>query len=29
MYLCRAIDRFGLVIDVLVAEKRDLTATRR
>ena len=29
MYLCRAIDQFGLVIDVLVAEKRDLVAARR
>ena len=25
----RAIDQFGQVIDVLVAEKRDLAATRR
>ena len=29
MYLCRAIDQFGQVIDVLVAEKRDLAATRQ
>jgi IS6 family transposase len=29
VYLYRAIDQFGLVIDVLVAEKRDLVATRR
>jgi transposase-like protein len=29
VYLYRAIDRFGQVIDVLVAEKRDLVATRR
>ena len=29
MYLYRAIDQFGQVIDVLVAEKRDLAATRR
>jgi transposase-like protein len=28
-YLYRAIDQFGQVIDVLVAEKRDLAATRR
>jgi transposase, IS6 family len=28
-YLYRAIDQFGQVIDVLVAEKRDLSATRR
>jgi IS6 family transposase len=27
--LCRAIDRYGQVIDVLVSEKRDLAATRR
>jgi transposase, IS6 family len=29
IYLYRAIDQFGQVIDVLVAEKRDLEATRR
>ena len=29
MYLYRAIDQFRQVIDVLVAEKRDLAATRR
>src|SRR5436305_6665104 len=29
VYLYRAIDQFGHVIDVLVAEKRDLAATRR
>ena len=29
MYLYRAIDQFGQVIDVLVSEKRDLAATRR
>jgi IS6 family transposase len=29
VYLYRAIDQFGQVIDVLVAEKRDLVATRR
>ena len=29
IYLYRAIDQFGQVIDVLVAEKRDLAATRR
>ena len=29
VYLYRAIDQFGQVIDVLVSEKRDLTATRR
>jgi transposase, IS6 family len=29
VYLYRAIDRFGQVIDVLVSEKRDLAATRR
>lgn len=29
MYLYRAIDQFGQVIDVLVAQKRDLAATRR
>ena len=28
-YVYRAIDQFGQVIDVLVAEKRDLAATRR
>ena len=28
-YVYRAIDQFGQVIDVLVSEKRDLTATRR
>ena len=28
-YVYRAIERFGQVIDVLVAEKRDLAATRR
>ena len=28
-YLYRAIDQFGQVIDVLVAEKRDMVATRR
>jgi transposase, IS6 family len=28
-YVYRAIDQFGLVIDVLVAEKRDPAATRR
>ena len=29
VYLYRAIDQFGQVIDVLVCEKRDLAATRR
>jgi transposase, IS6 family len=29
VYLYRAIDQFGQVIDVLVSEKRDLDATRR
>jgi transposase-like protein len=29
VYLYRAIDQFGQVIDVLVSEKRDLTATRQ
>ena len=29
VYLYRAIERFGQVIDVLVSEKRDLAATRR
>jgi transposase, IS6 family len=29
VYLYRAIDQVGQVIDVLVSEKRDLTATRR
>ncbi|MDQ3763933.1 MAG: IS6 family transposase [Actinomycetota bacterium] len=29
VYLYRAIDQFGQVIDVLIAEKRDLAATRR
>jgi IS6 family transposase len=29
MYLYRAIDQYGQVIDVLVSEKRDLAATRR
>jgi IS6 family transposase len=29
IYLYRAIDQFGQVIDVLAAEKRDLEATRR
>jgi transposase-like protein len=29
IYLYRAIDQFGQVIDVLVSEKRDLDATRR
>jgi transposase-like protein len=29
MYLYRAIDQYGQVIDVLVPEKRDLAATRR
>jgi transposase, IS6 family len=29
VYLYRAIDQFGRVIDVLVSEKRDLAATRR
>ena len=29
MYLYRAIDQFGQVIDVLVCQKRDLAATRR
>jgi transposase, IS6 family len=29
LYLYRAIDQFGQVIDVLVSEKRDLVATRR
>ena len=29
MYLYRAIDQFGQVIDVLVSEKRDLAATHR
>ena len=28
-YLYRAIDQFGQVMDVLVAEKRDMAATRR
>ncbi len=29
VYLYRAVDQFGQVIDVLVSEKRDLAATRR
>jgi transposase, IS6 family len=29
VYLYRAIDQFGQVIDVMVAQKRDLAATRR
>jgi IS6 family transposase len=29
LYLYRAIDQFGQVIDVLAAQKRDLAATRR
>jgi transposase-like protein len=29
VYLCRVIDQFGQVIDVLVSQKRDLAATRR
>jgi IS6 family transposase len=29
VYLYRAIDQFGQVIDVLASEKRDLAATRR
>ena len=29
MYLYRAIDQYGQVIDVLVSPKRDLAATRR
>ena len=29
VYLYRAIDQFGHVIDVLVSEKRDMAATRR
>lgn len=29
MYLYRAIDQFGQVIDVLISEQRDLAATRR
>ena len=29
VYLCRAIDQFGQVIDVLVSAKRDMAATRR
>ena len=29
MYLYRAIDQFGQVIDVMVSQKRDLAATRR
>jgi transposase, IS6 family len=29
VYLYRAIDQFGQVIDVLVSQKRDLVATRR
>ncbi len=29
VYLYRAIDQYGQVIDVLVAQKRDLAATRR
>jgi transposase, IS6 family len=29
VYLYRAIDQFGQVIDVLVSEKRDMAATRR
>jgi transposase, IS6 family len=29
VYLYRVIDQYGQVIDVLVAEKRDLVATRR
>jgi IS6 family transposase len=29
VYLYRAIDQYGQVIDVLMSEKRDLAATRR
>jgi IS6 family transposase len=29
VYLYRAIDQYGQVVDVLVSEKRDLAATRR
>ena len=29
VYLYRAVDQYGQVIDVLVSQKRDLTATRR
>jgi len=29
VYLYRAIDQYGQVIDVLVSEKRDLAVTRR
>jgi transposase-like protein len=29
VYLYRAIDQFGQVMDILVREKRDLAATRR
>ena len=29
IYLYRAVDQFGQVIDVLTSEKRDLAATRR
>ena len=29
VYLYRAIDQFGQVIDVMVSQKRDLAATRR
>ena len=29
MYLYRAIDQFGQVIDVMVSQKRDLAATRQ
>ncbi|MBV9314164.1 MAG: DDE-type integrase/transposase/recombinase, partial [Pseudonocardia sp.] len=29
VYLYRAIDQFGQVIDVVVTEKRDMAATRR
>ncbi len=28
-YLCRAIDQYGQVIDVLVSDKRDLATTHR
>ena len=29
VYLYRAVDQYGQVIDVLVSQKRDLAATRR
>jgi transposase, IS6 family len=29
VYLYRAIDQYGQLIDVLVSEKRDMAATRR